>query len=201
MFRGGCLAWSYPTARVGCWRTVPRKDIAKDADLAITMNVSGGKSRRSKIFRCARRERRKAAGRLRISTLGHGNPKSMRERMTKILKVLSPAALVLGAGLLVGPASAAPVTSLTGLTETQTSNVEQVHYRRGRCWRHRGHWHCRRSLRRYGFYAYPYYEPYPYYYGYGPTIGFSFGGGRHFHGRRHFHGGGRHFHGGRHGRR
>ena len=99
--------------------------------------------------------------------------------MSKILKWLSPAALVLGAGLLAGPASAAPVNSLAALTEAQTSNVEQVHYRRARrCWRHRGHWHCRRSLRRYGYYAYPYYDPYPYYYGYGPTIGFSFGGGR-----------------------
>ena len=122
--------------------------------------------------------------------------------MSKILKWLSPAALVLGAGLLTGPASAASVTSLAGLAEAQTSNVEQVHYRRARrCWRHRGHWHCRRSFRRYGYYAAPYYDPYPYYYGYGPTIGFSFGGGRYFHGHRHFHGGGRHFHGGRHGRR
>ncbi len=106
--------------------------------------------------------------RFEITTPGIGNPNSTRERMSKILKWLSPAALVLGAGLLAGPASAAPVSSLAGLTEAQTSNVEQVHYRRARrCWRHRGHWHCRRPLRRYGYYAYPYYEPYPYYYGYG----------------------------------
>ena len=124
--------------------------------------------------------------------------------MTRLLQWLSPAALLLGAGLLASPASAGPAGSLTGLQAPQTSNVEQVHYRGGRrCWRHRGHWHCKRSFRRYGYYAYPYYEPYPYYYGYGPTIGFSFGGGRHFHGGRHFRGGGRHFHGGRggHGRR
>src|SRR5688572_12212867 len=124
--------------------------------------------------------------------------------MTKLTRWLSSAALLLGVGLLTGPASAAPVGSLTGLEVPHTSNVEPVHYRRGRrCWRHRGHWHCRRAFRRYGYYAVPYYyEPYPYYYGYGPTIGFSFGGGRHFHGGRH-HGGG-HFHrGGRggHGRR
>ena len=115
--------------------------------------------------------------------------------MTRLSTWLSSAALLLGAGLLASPASAAPAGGLTGLQVQHTSDVAQVHYRGGRrCWRHRGHWHCRRGLRRYGYYA-PYYEPYPYY-GYGPVIGFSFGGGRHFHGGgRHFHGGGRGGHG------
>lgn len=105
-------------------------------------------------------------------------------------KYLSVAVLALGAGLLCAPASAAPVGNLTGLQAPSTSNVEKV---ARRCWRYRGHWHCRRRLRRYG-YVYPYYyepyyyDPYPYYYGYGPSIGFSFGGGRHFHGGGH-HGG------------
>ena len=116
--------------------------------------------------------------------------------MTTLSTWLSSAALMLGAGLFVSPASAGPASGLAGLELQQTSDVAKVHYRRGsRCWRHRGHWHCRRGLRRYGYYAQPYFEPYPYYYGYGPTIGFSFGGGRHFHGGGRHHGGGR-FHGG-----
>ncbi len=107
-----------------------------------------------------------------------------------LAKYISGAALALGAGLLCAPASAAPVGNLTGLQAPATSNVEQVAYRR--CWRHHGRLHCRRTFRRYGYYADPYYyDPYPYYgYGYGPTIGFSFGGGRHFHGGHH--GGHRH---------
>ncbi len=105
-------------------------------------------------------------------------------------KYLSAAALAVGAGLLCAPASAAPGGNLTGLQVPHASNVEQV---ARRCWRHRGHWHCRRSFRRYG-YAYQHYDPYPYYYepyyyGYGPSLGFSFGGGRHFHGGHHHHGG------------
>ena len=119
--------------------------------------------------------------------------------MRKLSKWLSSAGLLLGAGLLAGPASAGPVGNLGGLQVPQTSDVEQVHYRRGGCWRHRGHWHCPRG-RRYSYYDSGYYPPYPYYYGYGPTIAFSFGGGRHFHGGRRF-GGGRHFHGGGRGRR
>ena len=105
-------------------------------------------------------------------------------------------AVLLGAGLLAGPASAGPVSNLGGLQQEANSNVEPVHYRRYShrgCWRHHGHWHCPRGYRRYA-YAYPYYggySAYPYY-GYGPSIAFSFGGGRHFHGGRHF--GGHRFH-------
>jgi hypothetical protein len=113
--------------------------------------------------------------------------------MTRAFSWLSPAALLVGAGLLAAPASAAPAGALTGLQAPETSNVEHVALRR--CYWHRGHRHCRRAFRRYGYYDYPYYEPYPYYYGYGPSIGFSFGGGRHFHGG-HRHRGGGHFHGG-----
>ena len=117
--------------------------------------------------------------------------------MTRLSTWLSSAALLLGAGLLAGPASAGPAGNLTGLQVPHTSNVDQVHYRGGRrCWRHRGHRHCGRAFRRYGYYAAPYYDAYPSYgYGYGPTIGFSFGGSRHFHGGGRHHGGGR-FHGG-----
>jgi hypothetical protein len=118
--------------------------------------------------------------------------------MKTLLKWLSPAALVLGAGLLAGPAAAAPLGNVGALETANDSVVDSVHYRHRRCWRHRGHWHCRRGFRRYVYSAPYYYEPYPYY-SYGPVIGFSFGGGRHFHHRRfhgrHFHG--RHFHGGR----
>ena len=110
--------------------------------------------------------------------------------MARLTKWFSATTLLLGAGLLASPASAGPAGSLIGLEVQPSSNVDQVHYRGRRCWRHRGHWHCRRGLRRYGYYAQPYYyEPYPYYYGYGPTIGFSFGGGRHFHGGGRRHGG------------
>lgn len=102
-------------------------------------------------------------------------------------KFMSGAALAIGAGLLCAPASAAPGGNLTGLQTPHASNVEQVAYRR--CWRHRGHLHCRRTVR-YGYADPYYYDPYPYGYGYGPSIGFSFGGGRHHH--HGHHGGGRH---------
>jgi hypothetical protein len=128
--------------------------------------------------------------------------------MQNLLKCLSPAALIVGAGLLAGSASAAPVGNLATLQAPTTSNVENVAYGYRRCWRHHGRLHCRRAMRRYG-YANTYYAPYPYYgygygydypsygygYGYGgPVFGFSFGGGRNFYG-----GGHRGFHGGHHG--
>jgi len=51
-----------------------------------------------------------------------------------------------------GTAQAAPATgSLEGLKTLglEQSNVEQVRRRcHRRCWRHRGHWHCRRWCRR-----------------------------------------------------
>lgn len=118
--------------------------------------------------------------------------------MRKLSTWLASAGLLLGVGLLAGPASAGPVGNLGGLQQQANSNVEPVHYRRYShrgCWRNRGHWHCPRGYRRYAYNDYPYYSggygAYPYY-GYGPSIAFSFGGGG-----RHFYGGGRHF-GGRH---
>ena len=109
--------------------------------------------------------------------------------MKTFLKVLAPATIVVGAGLLAGSAIAAPAGNLAPLQTSTSSAVDNVAYRYRRCWRHRGHLHCRREVRRYGYVAPYYYEPAPYYgYGYGPSIGFSFGGSRHHHGG-HFHGG------------
>ena len=109
------------------------------------------------------------------------------------------AALALGAAAL--PAQAAPAGSLTtsALPASAGENggiVEKAHVGR-RCWRHYGHWHCRRAScpRRlyYSDYAYyprrhyygpAYYYGYPRYYRYrhrpavalyGPGFGFSFG--------------------------
>src|SRR4030095_14715116 len=102
-----------------------------------------------------------------------GTSRQKKERAMKRLTTwLCPAALVLGLGLLTGAASAAPVGNLPSLETSNTSMVDNVHYRYRRCWRHRGHLHCRRALRRYSYVAPYYYEPYPYY-GYGPAISFS----------------------------
>jgi hypothetical protein len=121
--------------------------------------------------------------------------------MRKLSTWLASAGLLLGAGLLTGPASAGPVGNLGGLQQHTGSNMEPVHYRRYHrhysrhgCWWAHGHWHCPR-YRRYVRYHYPYHGGYRrHYYGYGgPTIAFSFGGGRHFYGghrwgdHRHYH--------------
>jgi hypothetical protein len=130
--------------------------------------------------------------------------------MSKLSTLLASAGLVIGIGLLAGPASAGPLGNLGGLQQQANPAVESVGYRRYShrgCWRHRGHWHCPR-YRRYSYYdyGYPYYDAYyggPYYgYGWGPSVAFSFGGGRHWGGGHRFHGGrgfvgGRGFHGGR----
>ena len=106
--------------------------------------------------------------------------------MSKLSGLVSSAAILFGAGLLAGPASAGPASGLAGLAETPSS-VELVH---SRCWRHRGHWHCPGGVRHSYYGGYPYYGAYAPYYGYGPTIGFSFGsrgfyrGGHHFRGHR-----------------
>lgn len=53
-----------------------------------------------------------------------------------------------------------------------------------RCYFHRGHRHCRRVWRDYGYYdSDPYYYSGPY--AYGPSFGLFFGGGRHGHGGHH----------------
>lgn len=85
-----------------------------------------------------------------------------------------------GAVMLAGMATlaqAAPAGGLTGdlkTTAEQMSPIDQVRYR---CWWHRGHRHCRRVHRHYGYY-------------YGPSFGIYFGGHRHW---RHRHWGHRHW--------
>ena len=109
--------------------------------------------------------------------------------MTKLSTWLGSAALLCSMGLFAAPASAAPVGNVSGLQTQDTFNVDKVDYGR-RCWRHRGHLHCRRYARYYDYdYGYPYYGGY----GYGPSIGLYFGGGgRHWGGGHRFHGGHRH---------
>ena len=90
-------------------------------------------------------------------------------------------AVVLGT-LSMGAVQAAPLGgAATGVNagsaaDSLVQNVDR------RCWRHRGHWHCRR----YGDYSYGdrYYYNEPY--GYGPGFSFYFGGG-HRHGHHHRH--------------
>ena len=98
---------------------------------------------------------------------------------TMLGRPISLAAAALGLGLLAAPANAAPMMSLKGV-EVDTSAAEPAAYRR--CWRHRGHLHCRRIYRRYYGYGPDYYP----YYGYGPSFGFSFGGGHRHWGHRHW---------------
>jgi hypothetical protein len=100
-------------------------------------------------------------------------------------KALSLAAGLLAFGLVAAPASAAPIGNLNGIAEN-TSAAQAVHYRR--CWRHYGHWHCRRAHRRHYYYGYyprryyhSYYYPRRYYYGYAPGFSFHFGGPRRWH--------------------
>ena len=94
------------------------------------------------------------------------------------MKTLSIAGL-LAIGLLSAPVSAAPGNLKGADVEAGTTAAEQVHRR---CWRHRGHWHCRghRAYRSYGYD--------PGYYGYRPGVSLYFGGHRHRHwGHRHRH--------------
>src|SRR5262245_8089874 len=70
------------------------------------------------------------------------------------------------------PLSGAPAGPKANVGENQLA--QKTYYGR-RCWRHRGHLHCR-GYHRYGYY--PYYRD-RYYYGgpafYGPGFGFYFG--------------------------
>jgi hypothetical protein len=83
------------------------------------------------------------------------------------------------------PASAAPLGGAANGVKAAAGDsaaVQDVRWHR-RCWRHRGHLHCRRvwSGDRY------YYGGYPYGYD-SPGISLYFGGGRHHHhGHRHHH--------------
>ena len=108
------------------------------------------------------------------------------------LRLWLPIAGVLAAGVAPLPASAAPLSmDAMRAAAGEEAGTTAVHYGGRRCYRHRGHWHCPRHVRRYHrYYDGPYYssyrEPYPYYYGsYGPSFGLYIGGGRGW-GRRHW---------------
>ena len=94
---------------------------------------------------------------------------------------LSAIAGIMALGLTAMPSEAAPLNGATGslnIAATETSQVQKAHYGR-RCWRHRGHVHCRRRVAYYPYYHGGYS---PYYYG--PSFALSFGGFRHHHHRR-----------------
>ena len=91
------------------------------------------------------------------------------EGMLMIGRSLALAALGLAFSFLAAPASSAPTANLNGV-QTARSAAEPVHYYGRRCWRHPGHYHCRRYVRPYAYG--PYYRPY-----YAPGFGFYFGGG------------------------
>lgn len=96
----------------------------------------------------------------------------------KRLHWLSAAAGAVALGMFSTAAGAAPLGNAAGGLTTATgenSLAQEVRYGR-RCWRHRGHLHCRRGVRHYG-YAPNYYGGY----GYGPSVGLYFGGHRHGH--------------------
>jgi hypothetical protein len=91
------------------------------------------------------------------------------------------------------PAGAAPLGGAADgprAAAGENATVQDVRWER-RCWRHRGHLHCRRVWHgdRYYYGGYPYdsyYGGYPY--DSGPSFGLYFGGGHHHHHhRRHRH--------------
>jgi hypothetical protein len=109
------------------------------------------------------------------------------EAVMRIRQFLLGATAAIGLGLAAVSAEAAPAVATAGdLTSAarEASNVDQVYWGR-RCWRHRGHLHCRRDWIDYGYAPY-YYDPYPYYY-YRPSFRFFFGGHRHHHHHHHRH--------------
>ena len=106
------------------------------------------------------------------------------------LKWIGLGGLALALNVLSAPASAAPLGTATLDVTGSKAVAEQVAYRR--CWRHKGHRHCRWVEDDYG------YNSYPGYYGYGPGINLYFGGGGH---RHHHHGHRGRGHGGHGGRR
>lgn len=116
---------------------------------------------------------------------------------------LAGAACALSLAIFGGGAQAGPLGGIgnTAVALQPTGGVEQVRWVR-RCHWHRGHRHCRRVWRdygyyNYGYYGYPYYErpyyyrPYAYYggpYVYGPGFGLYFGSGpRYYRHHRHHH--------------
>jgi hypothetical protein len=90
-------------------------------------------------------------------------------------KTLSFSAAALALGLLATPASAAPTAGITSAdVRTGASAVEQV---ARRCYRHRGHWHCRGYGHGHGYSGY----------GYGPGVGIYIGRGHRHHRHHHRH--------------
>ncbi len=95
---------------------------------------------------------------------------------------LSGAAGALALGMFSAAAAAAPLGNAAGGLTTaagENSQVQDVRYGR-RCWRHRGHLHCRRVHRHHRHHSYYGYG------GYGPSINLHIGGHRHAH-RHHRH--------------
>lgn len=108
----------------------------------------------------------------------------------KLKNWLLGAAAAMAFGAVGNTAQAAPLGNVQAdRAAAPNSAVQDVAWVR-RCYWHRGHRHCRRVWREYGYY--PYYD-YGYYggpYAYGPAFGFYFGGGHrhhHHHHRRHRH--------------
>jgi hypothetical protein len=87
-------------------------------------------------------------------------------RKMLLLCVVASAAAVVGAAT---PVASAPLNALPRVDAVERQSDVQKVYRR--CWRHRGHWHCRR----YGWHRRPYYNygGYPLYrrHHYGPRFG------------------------------
>ena len=108
------------------------------------------------------------------------------------LSVWLPLAGALAVGLGAMPVEAAPLGIVSDGPRTAASEETGTTLVHRRCYRHRGHWHCPRHVRRYHrYYDQPHYsyyrDPYPYYHGghgprfyggYGPSFGFYFGGRR-----------------------
>ena len=94
-----------------------------------------------------------------------------------VFKSLGVGGLLLALGAFAAPASAAPISSVNGVTAgVATSAAEKASYRR--CWWHNGHRRCRWVDDDYSYYGYG-----DGYYGYGPGVG-VFIGGRGGHGGR-----------------
>jgi hypothetical protein len=106
--------------------------------------------------------------------------------MMKMKSWLVGTAGAVALGLIGASAQAAPIGGLSDTRNVadRSSDVQNVVWVR-RCSWHRGHRHCRRVWREYGYYPYGYYPyDYGYYdgpYAYGPSFGFFFGGGGHHH--------------------
>jgi hypothetical protein len=78
-------------------------------------------------------------------------------------KHIATAALVVSLGYIATPASAAPLSNISGAKAGGETSAEQVAYRR--CWWRHGYRHCR----------------WVHEYGYGPGVNLYFGGGRRHH--------------------